>query len=295
MSRKGCRLLDLRATCVLRVPGCRKDLFLKLKGSHNAAEYRKNRELAIVEETALEVLAGLAVPQRVELIPSQIPIIRDVQSRARSGSTASLTYVAETYEGESFHNHLQRLDPHRALGVWLFCTEQFVAFRRHQLLYTDIKCTNIVATRNPWKIVVVDFDHVVALVGRRRWGNFGFTRGFEPPELRTGSRPSEASAVYQLGMLLVHFLTKSGNHTLDHQRLGLPRVVRVLGRVQATSVAEVAIRCIAETPRDRFANFEEVYRALSCVSLPTKTLQIWCSLRSRYAVALAAVGLRAPK
>jgi serine/threonine protein kinase len=229
-----------------------------------------------VERVALGALSGLAVPEVIAM---------------STGRGVGLDFIVEANAGDPLHAVLHRRGPAWRLGVWLFCVEQLVAFRRHQLLYTDVKCANLVARAAPLRVVIVDFDHVVPLVGRRDWSKFGATRGYDPPELRGARGPREASCVYQLGMLLVHFLTGADNRWLSHARRGLPRLKQMLGRIGAGAIADVVVRCVDDDPARRPRDYEAVRRELAALPIPARSRTLWLQLRAEFSRRLDDVGL----
>lgn len=239
---------------------------------------------------------GLAVPEAVPIKLADLPFLRKGQRLAWDLSLTDTGYIVESFEGAPFHDHVRPAAPAKMIGVWLFCLEQFVAFRRHQILYTDIKCSNIVATHDPWRVVIVDFDRVVPLVGGRyHYGNLGVTAGFDPPEARTSNkRMTEAACVYQLGILLLHFLTRGVNVHLEDQKLGLPKLSQILRRQRIDPLIDLFRRSIAADPRRRPQSFEDVLQEVHRMRIPPQSLDTWAELRAPSATKLAAVELALP-
>jgi serine/threonine protein kinase len=288
MTRSTCRLIHLKAAYVFRRPHSRRWLVLKVKAAKVLA--RSLRKAFLTERTALELLQGLAVPRVMDLPGSGL---------ARSGLRKMVglapppgAFIVETYEGQEFHDHRERMPVTHRLGAWLFCMEQLVAFRRRHLIYSDIKCHNIVVrSRRPWRIIIIDFDGIIPVGRRRGWNNFASTRGYEPPEINSGKPPTEASCVYQLAMLLVHFLTNSDNRRLEHRRYGIPRVRALLARIGGTELCDVIVRSLHSDARKRPRNVEALLRRVRILPLPEESLSVWRELRAPYQRALAELGL----
>lgn len=291
--------IELKASCVVRDGGNGPLLFAKIRDSDRAPAASMLERCFTAETTALQILEGLAVPtlaspgfrRRTQSMLRENGVIR------AAGRRCGL--LVESYEGEPFHNHQRSLTNQaaiRTLAMWLFCVEQFVAFRRHQLLYTDIKCSNVVSPDfGATRVLIVDFDRVVPMAGRVAWRYFGSTKGFDPPELRTAKRPSEASAVYQLGMLLFHWLTNDDNRALGESGRGLGKSVARLTSVGAPGIARLMTETLRGDPAARPRDFEAVLtRALSS-RLPRAVSVHWATLRAPYRERLDGMGLRGPK
>ena len=264
---------------------------MKIKAA--SAYGRRIEKVFSTERTALGVLRGLAVPQVFDMRLSEVPFMNGNHDLALGLSEGRAAFLIETYEGETFHEHrsTKRMQPHTIAGVWLFCLEQFVAFRRHQLLYTDIKCHNVViSSGRPRRVVIVDFDRIVPLASGSGWQNFGATRDYEPPELRSGP-PSEASCVYQLALLLVHFLANGDNRTLRDENRGLPKVAAVLHRAGAAPLFKLVESSLRNNPRQRPRDYEAMLGAVKRMNIPSRSLRVWRELRAPYVSRLAEIGL----
>lgn len=126
------KLLELQATYLCRSPQDRTRVFVKLRASDVPRLRDKIRTCYEAEATALAVLYGLAVPSPVRLERSELAVsFASETSRRRTAVNSG--YIAETYEGRALDGiSTPPLRAGTAVGVWLFCVEQFVAFRRHQ-------------------------------------------------------------------------------------------------------------------------------------------------------------------
>ncbi len=239
------------------------------------------------ERVALRILRGLAVPR---LVTGGLPAARLAFDRCVLPRHSCLV---QTYEGQPYHSHGgRRTSAATHLGVWLFVLEQFVAFHRHELLYTDIKCSNIVVSKAPeWRVTIVDFDRVLPLGRRTPWHSFGTTLGFEPPEFRTGKIASEASAVYQCALLLVHFLTGSDNRHLGAPHGHLRHAAETLKQVACPDFAELIMRSVRAQPSRRPQTYEALFERASRLRISAAARRTWRHLRSFSAGRLAKLGL----
>lgn len=237
------------------------------------------------DRACLSALNGLAVPRAV-CVP---------KAWRWAGVPAGRLVVEERLAGVALDH--AGLSPMQLLGAWAFVAEQFVAFRRRQVLYTDIKCTNFLAARRPFKVTVIDFGYATAVENTDRYehGTVGLTPGFEAPEHRTVPHVNERTIVFQLGMLLLHCWTGALNTQLHDCRIGLPRLRRELERLHAPGVAELASAILAEKPSKRPSGYEAVLAALrrpGC--LPPKALALWRELRDPFERPLAELRLERP-
>ncbi len=257
--------------------------FVKVYDSCLTSRERQLRRLADRERVCLEVLKGLAVPELVEISQEEL--------RRHMGYCPS-TYVAQSYVRGRRLNR-SGLRPAELLGAWLFLTEQLVAFRRHQILYTDIKSSNVLAAREPLRITQIDFAYAAAASARGVYvsRSFGYTAGFQAPEHGAIPRLTEASLVYQLGMLLGHSWLGLDNSRLRDRQTGLPALQATLRRMGAAGLAELVAECLAATAKDRPRSFEEVLDRIRGDETPRAAMRVWKALRAPYARRLAEVGL----
>jgi len=258
--------------------------FVKVSRSDQPWRRRQQREGWAREKTCLEVLSGLAIPSLIPLTPRQLP------PSLRPAADAQLLAI----QAQVGFEDLDRADlsPAQLVAAWLFVVEQLVAFRRHQVIYTDVKCNNVLARRRPFAVTLIDFDRATALVkGRRRLGTYGYTAGFQAPETARGAGATERSLVFQAGILLPHILMHTANHDLRAPRRGLARLRPILAELGCDSLVPVVSRCVARRPQDRPRNYEEVLKAISRVPLGEEVRALRETLRRPYAARLAGVGL----
>ncbi|MFI5349049.1 MAG: hypothetical protein ACHQ2Z_05870 [Elusimicrobiota bacterium] len=239
------------------------------------------------EKTCLDVLKGLAVPERVPLRGAEYRRVIGARSRA----VGQAWIPGRDLDKAGF-------GPVELLGAWAFVAEHLAAFRRHQILYTDVKCRNILARRRPLSVRLIDFDLATCLSpdGAYSTSVVGYTQGFEAPEHRGAMRVTERSLVYQLGILLPHCLLGTDNSTLCDSRRGMPALRRTLKALGAASVAPIVESCLSPRVADRPRDYERVWAAIrggGRSPLPPKALEVWMNLRAPYTRRLSEVGLHA--
>ncbi|MBI4508144.1 MAG: serine/threonine protein kinase [Deltaproteobacteria bacterium] len=272
---------------LLQLPDGRKG-FLKICGSERP-DFDTSFQSILRERVYLEHLQGLAVPELVSLSRRQVP--------APFRADRSAVFIALVDHGRDF-GHIG-LSPQEMLAANLFVVEQLVAFRRCQVLYTDVKCANVVARRRPLRVTIIDFGSALPRVGGRAkipWLHAGHTKGYEAPETGEGGVRSERALVYQLGMMMAHTLSNAriNNTTLRHERYGLPSVLRRLERLGAGSIADLLSSCVRHDPRERPRNYEDVLARIDRASLQRNVLRTWEALRKPFADRLTDLGLDWP-
>ena len=196
--------------------------------------------------------------------------------------------------GKSLHK--SGLTPRELLGVWLFLAEHLVAVRRHQILYTDCKSSNVLVRRKPLKVTLIDFNYATAAKadGIYPSGFFGFTAGFQAPEHGLHSSLTEQSVVYQFGMLLANSLAGLSNSSLRNSAGGLSRLLTSLNKIGAPGIAELLGECLAASADERPESYEAVLKRIKQAvpdGVPPKAVRIWRTLRAPYADRLGEVGL----
>ena len=283
---KGISIINLRARFKARLPDGRR-VFVKANG----CDLPRQRTAALNEidreKTCLDVLKGLAVPERIALRGGEFRRVIGARSRA----VGQVWVPGRDLDKAGF-------GPVELLGAWAFVAEHLAAFRRHQILYTDIKCRNIRARRRPLSVCLIDFDMATCLSrdGAYSTSVVGYTQGFEAPEQPGANRVTERSLVYQLGMLLPHCLLGTENSTLGDSRRGLAALRRTLGSLGAASVGPIVEACLSKRVADRPRDYESVWAQIrdgGRSPLPHEALEVWRALRAPYARRLAEVGLHA--
>ncbi|MBL4847671.1 MAG: hypothetical protein JKY65_19310 [Planctomycetes bacterium] len=273
---------------MLRLSG-RSPVFVKLYDTCVASKDAALRRRLARERTCLEVLSSFAVPQLVD-VPKGALI-------DELGFEPCVHLAQEFIPGQRFGKG--GLTPSEQLGAWLFLTENLVAFRRHQILYTDIKPSNVIVRSDPLQVVQIDFD--LATVANEEGiypaDSFGYTPGYEAPEHGKGPTLRESALVFQLGMLLGKGLIglQNSHHALCEGAEGLSQKV---ARLSTPSLGRLAAACVAPEAEDRPRDYEETLAQIKrCVSEASKNerrrkaFAVWRALRAPFAESLAEVGL----
>lgn len=257
-------------------------VFVKMFSSSVKDQINKIRGGLGREETCLEVLDGLAVPKLIKLKAKDLPKLAGKQK---------IFLIAQSFAGgKNIHNlkfTLQEL-----LGIWAFYVEQLAAFRRHGIIYTDFKCGNLMGSRVPLKVTIIDFDYAFPLIpGRKKLMCHGFTPGYQSPESSKGDIGTEASVVYECSVMLFHFLTDMDSNILIRDKTSLDKAVKLLNEMNTPDMAKLLVKCLDLDPLKRPKNYEDLLKHVKAVKLPPKALRIWQKLREPYAKRLAEVGL----
>jgi hypothetical protein len=255
--------------------------FVKIRASRQSVEIGHFRRQFDRENECLRKLRGLAVPRLVPISRRDLPIaFRDLPA----------TYVATEVLAEHGPIDAIGLDPEALVAGWLFVVEQLVAFRRREILYSDIRCTNVLASKEPFEARIVDLEGCSPLVPPGKpLVNYGYTVRLEPPELSRGYAFTERSVVYQVAQLLPHIL----RHRMKQAVIGntSPRWKGVLVSRGVGDLVSLAVRGTAPEPRHRFGTLEALHRAARSVSLPDSIAGLLAQLRAPYARALARLDL----
>ena len=263
-----------------------RDVFIKAARSDQRWRQKVIRESWNRERTCLRVLKGLAIPRLVELAP------RDCPSVLRMPNTFLLAIECAV----GFSNLDQAgLSNAQLVAAWLFVIEQLVAFRRHEIVYSDVKCHNVLARKRPFAVQIVDFDRAVVLDERQRQlPVFGFSAGFQAPESIRGGGTTERSIVFQAGLLLPHIILHSNNQDLLSPDRGLGRLGDVLREVGCESLLPLVKRCVATNPAQRPATYEQILSGIATAELDDAVVSLWRRLRAPYAERLRGIGLDGP-
>jgi serine/threonine protein kinase len=284
LARPGIALQEIilqRGSYILRLPDGGR-VFVKASSSTQRGPIDGLKEIYEREKVCLKVLRGLAVPKLTSLPKRLLPTCC---------LTPGMTYIAQSWEGEKID--YAGLDPMHGLAAWLFIIEQLAAFRRQRILYTDVKCANVLVQTNPFRVIIIDFG-AATYVARSsfRLTECGFTRGFVPPECRAGHGPTERSLVFPVGILLPHVLSGMTSFSINSSSAGLDHVERILRRIDAADVMEVVRACLADDPANRPRNYEKLLTRVRSCQLPEKVKTLWHDLRQPYRQRLAALGLK---
>ena len=261
--------------------------FVKVYDSSLRHKKAQSRRLAERERVCLKVLAGLAVPKLVGLPKGEL---------ARAMGFEPTSFVAQAFvPGKPLHK--AGMTPRELLGIWMFLAEHLVAVRRHQILYTDCKSSNVLVRRKPLKVTLIDFNYATAANADGIYPSsfFGFTAGFQAPEHGLWASLTEQSVVYQFGMLLANSLAGLSNSSLRNAgKGGLDRLRTSLDKMGAAGLAELLGECLAASAGERPESYEAVLERIKLAvpdGVPPKSVRIWKTLRAPYADRLSEVGL----
>ena len=199
--------------------------------------------------------------------PNVCKIFEIHTAASREGEIDFLTM--EFLDGETLAERLEagRLPVEDARAIAVQLCAGLAEAHRNQVIHGDLKSNNVILTRGPnggIRAVITDFG-----LARRPEdfqsgagsGQMAGTPDYMAPELWKGAKPSVASDIYALGVIL--------------SQLGLGR--------RATRVVE---RCLKEDPARRFSNADQVARALA--PFPARR---WLMAAATAAVVVIATGL----
>lgn len=235
-----------------------------------------------VEKTALKVLKGLAVPDRIDLPEATL---------RRMVDSPSLHFVTQSFvEGDTPHR--LRLSMTQGIAIWLFAVEQLVAFRRRQILYVDVKSQNIVGTVDPLRMTIVDFDRVIVVSPRGvyKTSHVSLTPGWAAPEHTQSTHVTERTLVFPVGVLLLNLVYPTASSLNLRQPDGfMSKLVKRLKTAGMPGLAKLLEDCVAEDVKRRPENYEVVWeraRKLIEKELPRRIVSNWQTLRAPYVEAL---------
>lgn len=259
-------------------------IFVKVAKAADAARQRSLVYRAKRERTCLRLLSGLAVP-RVVRLGKAFPLPSGIKRAV---------VVARTFLGECSIQDL-RLSVAERVGLWAFVVEQLAAFRAHGVIYTDIKCDNLVGQRSPLGVWFIDFEAASGLAPKGApFDNFGTTWGYEAPEVRRGETPREPSVVYSAALLLFQLLTKLLPPGLHLSQSTRKAAFQALRGAKAGALVALLGASLSDDAKERPRNFQDLLAKLRASSLPDEALRTWRSLRAPYAKRLTALGMKAP-
>ena len=253
--------------------------FVKLRASRHAGELERMRRQLDRERACLRKLRGLAVPRLVPIARRELPAaFRELPA----------AYVATEVLTDHGPIDVIGLDPDALVAGWLFVVEQLVAFRRRGILYSDIRCTNVLARKAPFDVRIVDLEGCSPLVPPGKpLANYSYTPRLEPPELARGQPFTERSVVFQTARLLPHVVL----HHLGVPGNTSPRWKRVLASRGVGALVDTVARGSALEPRRRLPTLEALHRAARAVPLPESIAGFLAQLRAPYRRALGRLEL----
>lgn len=194
-------------------------------------------------------------------------------TEAERGEVEYLTM--EFLDGETLHARLKkgRLPPDEALKIGQQLCSGLAEAHRKQVIHGDLKSNNVILTRDAdgeTRAVITDFGlarRPGTTLRAMRSGDVAGTPEYMAPELWKGARPSVASDIYALGVLL-HELAcgKRPAYTGEGKKLEVPiRYPRWNRALQ---------HCLDPDPERRFQSAEEVGRALAPSRIWVRTAMV---------------------
>jgi len=237
------------------------------------------------EQVALEVLKGLAVPERASLKRNDIAKILSLSKNQKKFSYVAMEWVSWPHCWE------RNLTPDEALGVWVWALEQMCAFRRKGVLYSDIKAVHLLVSEDFTQAKIIDFDTclMVEPEGLYPIDLLQFTPQFSAPEFCFLAEHSERILTYQMGILLGGLLVVG----LDNARLNVESLEMMKSKFQKsnnTAVTKVFEACISHDPNLRPGDLEDLFAQVLKAGLSPATIRIWDQLRSPYLKKLLKLG-----
>lgn len=262
-------------------------VFVKALGSHFRGYGDADREAAQREREVLERLEGLAVPR-----PVRVP--RTEGLRCVEGVPCRLL-VQEFISGSALGR--AGLTAPELVGAWLFIAEQLAAFRRLGILYTDVKASNVLATRSPLRVTLIDLTGAIEVSadGLYRGSEITSAALYRAPEHVWTASVTERAVVHQLGMLMAACMPGADRDALRDPAQARTAVAGVLTGMKARELAGLVADCLAPTPEARPSGFGAVIAGVQAIpthKLPPGALETWLRLRAPYAGRLEELGLR---
>jgi serine/threonine protein kinase len=238
------------------------------------------------EKIVLEVLKNLAVPKRKAL--PRIEVSRMVKND-------NFAYVAMEYLPwkDCFDRSFSIA---QALGLWAFVLEQICAFRRKDILYTDLKSTHLLVSDDLTEARIIDFGNCIKVESQGQYpiGTLGHSPLFGAPEFYFSVIHTERVLLYQAGMLLASFLFKK----LTNPKLQPETLKKIKGRLLKNCLLEVndiLEKCLSKRPTDRPQNIETLFAKLQRINLPPDSYRLWVRLRAPYRKELSKLNFSDPE
>ncbi len=163
------------------------------------------------------------------------------------------------------------IDPERAVAVIAQAADAAGAAHKQGIVHRDIKPANIIVT-DEGRAKLVDFG-IASHENVERITATGTTIGsphYISPEQASGGNATSRSDVYALGVVLFELLT--GRRPFEGDQIAAIAIAHVEKPPPAPSqfvdgidpqLEQVVMRCLAKDPNDRFADGQELARALA--------------------------------
>jgi serine/threonine protein kinase/tetratricopeptide (TPR) repeat protein len=180
----------------------------------------------------------------------------------------------EFLQGETLSARLKKsgkLNPVDALEIARQLCAGLSEAHRSGIIHGDLKSGNIILSQNEdgsQRPVITDFG--LACGVNQTSGDFGGTPGYMAPELCHGARPSKASDVYALGVILYEIVT--GRLPIENQSHGShpthPLAPSALVKGLDPRWDSAVLDCLNESPADRPTNASQIIAGLEKRSIP---------------------------
>ncbi len=170
------------------------------------------------------------------------------------------------------------LAPARARAILLGIADGLHAAHRRGIVHRDIKCSNVILSREDDLPKIVDFG-IALREGESRLtesGAYAGTTGFIAPEVYRGSPATARSDVFSLGVVFYQLLT--GRRPFDRAH-SAAEIHAILNEDPAPfprdlppeflDLESLVRRCLEKDPARRFADAGEVAQALRSETMPT--------------------------
>ncbi len=263
-----------------------------------------------VEDTRLGGRIALKTLRSEALVPSRLdrevrvargvahenlcPVYDYCEHVETDGSTIPCLTMA-LYEGETLAQRLQRDRPlaiAEALGIIRQIAAALQCLHKHGIVHRDLKPGNIMLTRDragQTRAVVMDFG--LAQAAEFDSSSTGWRAGapyYMAPELFQGAKPTPASDIFALGLVVDEMVTERGAFT--GQSLPAMTYERLCERPESPSArnadvprhwSDAILRCLERDPSRRFATADGFMKAL----------ESGAHLRKRFALLAAAAVL----
>jgi serine/threonine protein kinase/tetratricopeptide (TPR) repeat protein len=181
-----------------------------------------------------------------------------------SGEVDFLTM--EFLQGDTLSAHLaksDRLDPAHALKIARQLCAGLSEAHRSGVVHGDLKSGNIILSQNEdgsSRPVITDFG--LASRANQPSGAFGGTPGYMAPELCRGERPSKASDIYALGVILYEIVTGRLPNKSPGRHLTLPAAPTDLVKGLDPRWDEVILDCLSDSPAARPTDAAQIINRL---------------------------------
>lgn len=258
-----------------------KKIFVK---SHYSEKPDRRVYQARSESWCLRKFKDLSIPKIIPL--NQVPVNHlPIHKKAK---TLAMEYVAGKDLAQVNFSKAEKI------GAWIFLLENLVAMRNFGILYTDIKHLNVIASRRPFKVTLVDFERVVPLLRINSYprDHFGFSPWFQSPEHKTSQSVTESALVYQFCMMLGFVLTGLSNATLNSQKLS--RLKKVLRKYIDSNAIKIILSGLNDSSKRRPQSMLDLHKKLRTSlkgSTNAEVLSTWDKLRQPYRKAFFKYGI----